>query len=179
MKTIYLVFAMLFIYSANAQTDPKKDVLDETKTITTKEYTGDGIKESKVEINTRTEQSVKLAEGDENEVNQNRVYSPVEVTETVKVTENSPFTANKNSMIYEVDGKTCEFKMQENGFLILDSTNSEPTKVEQSDADSTQFVMNDNGQTGIGYFDENGNFIVQQFDRKSNKIISKTYTLVK
>ena len=179
MKSIYLVFALLFLNMVYAQTDPKKDVMIETKTITKQQHTAEGIKESTVEMNTRTENDVKLAEGDKNKINQERVSVPVQVTETIMVTDNTPFTSDKTSMTYKVDDRICEFKMNENGFVILDSDNSKPTKVEQSDADVTQFVLNDNGQTGIGYFDENGNFIVQQFDKKSNKIVSKIYTLIK
>ena len=179
MKSIYLIVVLLFLTTVNAQTDPKKDVMEETKTITKQQHTANGIKESTVEINTRTEQDVKLAEGDKNKLNQERVSVPVQVTETIKLTDNTPFTSNKTSMTYQVDDRICEFRMNENGFTILDPENSIPTKVEQSDADVTQFVMNDNGQTGIGYFDEEENFIVQQFDKQSNKIVSKVYTLVK
>ncbi|CDF79199.1 conserved hypothetical protein [Formosa agariphila KMM 3901] len=172
------MFAMLFVYTVHAQTQPK-EVIEETKTVTTKVNTGTEIKESTVEYNTRKEQDVKLAEGDKNKINQSRVDAPAQVTETVRVTDNSPFTANNKSMKYELDGKVCQFSMHENGFLISDSASTKPTKVEQSDADETQFVLNDNGKTGIGYFDEEGNFIVQQFDKKTNEIVSKVYTLIK
>ena len=179
MKAIYLIFAILLTYTANAQTDPKKDVTVESKKVTTTVNNGKEIKENTVEYNTRTEQNVKLSDADKNKVNQSRVYTPAQVTETVRVTDNTPFTENKKSMRYELKGKMYQFDMHENGFLISDSASNIPTMVEQSDADSTQFVMNDNGQTGIGYFDEKGNFIVQQFDKNSNEIVSKIYTLIK
>ncbi|WP_066218392.1 hypothetical protein [Formosa haliotis] len=177
MKTIYIVMALLCFSGAIAQTTPK-EVLEETKTVTTKVDDGKGVTEKKVEVNTRVEQDVKLADEDKNKVNQSRVHTPSEVTETVKITDNSPFTTDKKVINYRVDGKTCTFTMDEEGFLITDPTNSSTMKVEQSEGDSSQFVVNDKGETGIGYFDDNGNFVVQQFDKNSNKIVSKTYTLV-
>ncbi|WP_434036101.1 hypothetical protein [Formosa sp. 4Alg 33] len=179
MKSIYIVVALLFMYTVNAQTDPKKDVTVESKKVITTINNGSEIKKNTVEYQKRTEQDVKLAEGDKNKINQSRVDTPAQVTETVRVNNNTPFTSDRKSMQYELDGKMCQFDIHENGFLITDSSSNTPTKVEQSDADSTQFVMNDNGKTGIGYFDEKGNFIVQQFDKNSNEIVSKVYTLIK
>ncbi|WP_159023238.1 hypothetical protein [Formosa sp. L2A11] len=178
MKFIYLGLVILLGFSAvQAQTVPK-EVLDETKTITTTVNDGKEIKENTVEINRRVEQDVKLAESDKDKINQSRLITEGQVTETVKITNNSPFTLENKSMTYKLDGESKEFIMSDKGFVISDPTDSKLTKVRQSDTDNSQFVMTDNGQTEIGFFDEKGNFIVQKFDNNSNEIVSKIYVLV-
>ena len=178
MKSIYIgVLLCLGYVSVQAQT-VTKDVLDETKTITTQTNNGKEIKENTVEINRRVEQEVKLDEADKNKLNQNRVPTEAQVQETIKITDNSPFSSQKKSMVYKLDDKVMEFNMSDDGFTITNPNNSSTTAVKQSDGDHSQFVMKDNGNTGIGYFDENGNFVVQRFDKKSNEVISKTYHLV-
>ncbi|QDO94990.1 hypothetical protein FNB79_13760 [Formosa sediminum] len=178
MKSIYIALVILLGYSSTQAQTVTKDVLDETKTITTKTNNGKEIKENTIEINRRVEQDVKLDEADKNKLNQNRANTEAQVQETIKITNNSPFTANKKSMVYKLDDKTMEFKMNDDGFSILNHANSDMTTVKQSEGDTSQFVMKDNGETGIGYFDEQGNFVVQKFDKKSNQIVSKTYQLV-
>ncbi|WP_299781007.1 hypothetical protein [uncultured Formosa sp.] len=177
MKLIYfgLVFLLGFT-SVQAQTVPK-EVLDETKTVTTQINNGKEIKESKVEINRRVEQDVKLVEADKDKLNQSRLTTDAKVTEKVKITNNSPFTSDKTTMTYKLDGESKQFKMSDEGFLISDPMDSKTMIVKQSDADNSQFVMTDNGRTEIGFFDEKGNFVVQKFDKKTNEIISKIYVL--
>ncbi|PNW28320.1 hypothetical protein [Formosa algae] len=95
MKSIYLgVLLCLGYVSVQAQT-VTKDVLDETKTITTQTNNGKEIKENTVEINRRVEQEVKLDEADKNKLNQNRVPTEAQVQETIKITDNSPFSSQK------------------------------------------------------------------------------------
>lgn len=176
MKVIYLGLVVLLGYSSMQAQSASKEVLDETKTVTTKTNNGKEVTESKVEINRRVEQDVKLDKDDKHKLNQNRVAT--EAQETIKITKNSPFTASNKSMTYELDGKSVEFEMNSEGFLISNPLNSKSMKVEQSAGDNSQFVMDYNGRTEIGFFDEKGNFIVQKIDDNSNQVITKTYILV-
>lgn len=170
--------ALLICSVATAQTEPK-DVKEETKTVTTKVDNGNEVVKEKVEYSTKEVQDVRLSESDKNKVNQDRVDAPVQVTETVKITSNSPFTESKQQINYTLDGKKSVFTMINDGFVISDPSNSEKTMKAKQSKDNHQFVIEKDGETGIGYFDDNGNFIVQQFDEKTNKLESKTYKLMK
>lgn len=177
MKQVLIITGLCVCSFVTAQTEPK-DIQEETKTVTTKINDGSTITEETVEYNTKKVQEVKLSEDDKNKINQDRVNAPVEVTETVRITNNSPFTQTQQVMQYTLDGKRCVFTMSEDGFLISDPNNTYTPKTVKQSADSKQFVIEEDGTSGIGFFDDKGNFIVQQFNKNTNKVESKVYTLV-
>lgn len=179
MKNILLVFAMIVFGTTIAQEKPK-EVKEETKVKTVKVKTDEGTTERKVKVVTRETGNVELDEKDKNKVNQDRRKSPVKVEKTTSID-------NDSDAYYDISSKETYYKLDDEGYMF--SPNKKGFDIAYSNKHSRfinigrawntssgkHYIVHENKQKGIGYFDTEGNFVVEYYNKNTDVIEVKTY----
>lgn len=185
MKYLMYIAAFLFCFTAFAQekTDTKnnnpKDVVEETKVKTMKvEKNGKVVSEKKVAVTTKKEQEVKTAIEPDHYENSTRLDTPVKVTKTVKIdSDNDPFFDSETTMVtYKMNDQDYAFTRNDAGFII--TFNGEDATV-YGNARLTSlngyYLLNADNFSGIGYFNSEGNFVVEYYDETLNAMVIQEF----
>ena len=155
----------------NTQTEVK------TKTTTVKD--SDGVhKTVKTEI-IKKEQKIVLGEEKSNTINIPVVDSPVTVTKTTKITNPDGTTRTVDvdrSSYYESNGKIYKLDLDPAGYVI---THGEMKPALLRKTSTNSYIFRSETKTAIGYFDTNGDLIVEIYDDKSDKVTVEKYRAIK
>lgn len=177
MKNLILAFALLVYAGAIAQEKPK-EVKEETTERIIKVKDNEGTKEKKVKVITRETSEVALDENDKNKVNQDRVETPKKVERKVLVSTNegSDYALLSQETYFVMEDKNFVFIPTQRGFSIsnIDNKSVDVGKVWSTNTDG-YYIFNGQMKNGIGYFNSDGNFTVEYYDKKSDAIIIETY----
>ena len=181
MKNLLLLIAIILSGNLFAQEKPKELKQEtEVKTITTKD--ANKTTEKKIKVVTTETASVELADKDKNKTNQDRI----EATKTVKKT---VFIDNDNDDNYDflteetyyvLGDEKYMFTPNKRGFDIAfdkNKDNNQFNKVGKAWVTSTSnyYILNGDMHSGIGYFDTNGNFAVEYYNKDTDQVEIKTY----
>ena len=167
MKRIAFLIVLGFSISTYAQT---KQVTEETTTtkVTVNDGTGKPKTITKVE-KTEAQQDIKLKDAKSKKLNKDIEPSPVEVTKTTSIeTDGFPtyyimngqkyrFQANKDKSVYRVSSP------DNYNYAVIHRT------------PSGRYIYTTNGTTSIGSFDDDGNFIIETYNDKSDNVVAETY----
>lgn len=176
-KTVFLaLFASLFsikvvAQNTNSQTETK------TTTSTLKDSSGEH-KTVKNEVINRT-QKIEYGQEQPNSINIPTIDSPVSVTRTTTITNPDGSTRTVDidrSSYYVSDGSIYKLALDASGY-ILTNGNFEPSLLRKTSTNS--YIYKSNNQIAIGYFDLEGNLIIENYDNQSDKVIIKKYGVVK
>lgn len=174
---MFLVPTILF-----AQEKPK-NVSEETTTKTIVIDNGKEVVEKKVEVTTREEEQLELDENDKNKVNQDLVSSPSKVTTTVKIDNDmDPFYDTKTESVkYMHLDDAYVFKRKTDGFIVSEFDNNSNMSLGQVYRTSAKnnYLYKSSDYNGVGYFDNNGNFIVEYYDAEKKGMVKKVFLLEK
>ncbi|MFC6876870.1 hypothetical protein [Flavobacterium myungsuense] len=176
-KTVFLVL-LVFLFSikvvaqnTNSQTETK------TTTSTLKDSNGEH-KTVKNEVINRT-QKIEYGQEQPNSINIPTIDSPVSVTRTTTITNPDGSTRTVDidrSSYYVSDGSIYKLALDASGY-ILTNGNFEPSLLRKTSTNS--YIYKSNNQIAIGYFDLEGNLIIENYDNQSDKVIIKKYGIVK
>ncbi|MFG6687025.1 hypothetical protein ACGK9U_10610 [Mariniflexile sp. HNIBRBA6329] len=170
MKKIACMIAFLAFGYTYSQVEPK-NVSEETTVKTTKINNGDKVFENKVKVTTREEQAIEFDEKDKNKRDKDIVPTPVKVTKIVEVANN-----NKNSKTelgyFEFNGNRYYSNKGGNDFF---KANAEITSFKKEN----HYLFQNKNYVGIGYFDADGNFIVEYSDKMNGEVRTQEFKLVK
>lgn len=165
MKKVLLIFALAAFTTGFAQenTNMKKE------TVVTKTAVKDnqGVKESTKSVSIKEKQQLELASEDSKKVNQNVVMSPVKVD--TKVT-------------YGYEGNRFKFLSQkdEEGYRLMnvkDNKTQEEYAIIKPTSQNGYYIYSKNGESSFGYFNDEGNFVVESYDPKSDAVVNQVYKL--
>ena len=177
MKTIKMVImALLITIALQAQ---NKQVQETTQTTTTTVKTADGEKKYVKEDNIKEVQNIELKKESPNTLNIEKKDSPVLVTTTTKITNPDGSTRTVDidrSAYYESKGKAYKVALDAQGYTMT-SKNSKPAILRKTSTNS--YIYQLNNQIAIGYFDVDGNLIIEKYDSKLNKVTSEKFGMVK
>ncbi len=176
-KTVFLVLLM-FLFSikvvaqnTNSQTETK------TTTSTLKDSNGEH-KTVKNEVINKT-QKIEYGQVQPNSINIPTIDSPISVTSTTTITNPDGSTRTVDidrSSYYVSDGSIYKLALDASGY-ILTNGNFEPSLLRKTSTNS--YIYKSNNQIAIGYFDLEGNLIIENYDNQSDKVIIKKYGIVK
>lgn len=174
-NTIYML-AILICGTAFAQEKPTQ-IKEEVKTKTIKNTNG---KEEKIKIITRETSDVKLNKADKNKVNQSRISAIKKVDKMVMVDndEDAAYDFLTKETFYISGDNNYKFSPNKKGFNITyNDNNSDYVKVGNAFITSANgnYIVRGKVENGLGYFDNEGNFIVEYYDENSKGIKQKTY----
>lgn len=179
-KTIFIVAFILTTGSLIAQETEPIDKQEETTTKVTKvRKNGKVVKENKVQVTTRKEQKVRSKVDSSHYENSNRLKTPVKISQQVNIdSDNDPFFEDSKSIqYYSYKGKTYAFEPNEKGFTMNTQNSSENSNWGQARKSQSRnfYLVNMGNNSGVGYFGENGKFIVEYYDKTLNSLVIETF----
>lgn len=176
MKSIVIALALLFTTSTLIAQN--KNVKDETKTTVTTIKTSEGEKKFIKKENTREVQKIELQEQDPKNINMDMKNSEVSVQKTTTITNPDGSTRTveiDRSSYYLLDGKKYQVTLDSKGYRILSEDTKEEALLRKTSTNS--FIYRNKDKIAIGYFDTDGNLILETYDPKSDTITYEKYTV--
>lgn len=177
MKKIFLSTILLFGLNAMAQ---NKNVTNVTKTTVTTVKDSDGEKQQIKKENVQEVQNIELQNAESKELNKDLKQTPVEVTSTTQITNPDGTTRTVDvdrSSYYEANGVKYDVKLDAQGYTVNAPSMKKPALLRKTSTNS--YIYRGKDQTSIGYFDTNGNLVLETYDDKSDKVTVQTFARVK
>ncbi len=177
MKTILLgISVLLCSFHSNAQ---NKNVQETTKTTVTTVKASDGEKTFVKNENVKEVQNIELNEAKPNTLNIDMKASPVSVTTTTQITNPDGSTRTVDidrSSYYSSNGTQYKLALDASGYT-MSSGNSKPALLRKTSTNS--YIFRAKNKTAIGYFDTQGNLVLETYDDKSDRVTVETYNVIK
>ena len=175
MKTLIIgIAAGLFCINASAQNTNVTEV-SKTTVITTKD--SDGVKKAVVKQNTQEVQNIELQNAESKELNKDLKASPVQVISTTEVTGTDGMTRTLDvdrSAYYSVGGAKYRVAVDNTGYSVMEPTSGKKTAILRRTSNNN-YIYRTADKTSFGYFDKNGNLVLETYDDKTDKITVETY----
>jgi hypothetical protein len=177
MKTIILGM-VTFLFSVNIQAQ-NKNVKSEVKTTVTTVKSSDGQKKSIKTQEVKEIQKIELKDAESNALNKERKETPVEVTAITSITANgiTNIVDVDRSAYYDLNGEKYQVKLAESGYTIY-QPNAEKAAVLRKTSNNN-YIYSSKNKTSYGYFDANGNLVLESYDDKTDKITVETFVIIK
>ena len=178
MKSI--LFGILFICATSTINSQNKNVKDETKTTTTTVVDSKGEKTYVKKENTREVQNIELKEQNPKNINMDLKDSAVMVKSTTTITNPDGSTRTVDidrSSYYLLNGKKYNVALDSRGYRILSEDNKEEAFLRKTTTNS--FIYQNKKKTAIGYFDVDGNLILETYNPKTDTISFQKYIVTK
>ncbi|MFV8352073.1 hypothetical protein [Flavobacterium sp. XS2P14] len=177
MKTIVLGM-VAFLFSINSQAQIK-NVKSEVKTTVTTVKNSDGQKKSIKTQEIKEVQKIELKDAGSNALNKEIKATPVEVTAITSVTTNgvTNIVDVDRSAYYDFNGVKYQVKSAESGYNLY-LPNAEKAAVLRKTSNNN-YIYSSNTKTSSGYFDGNGNLVLECYDAKTDTITIETFNIIK
>ena len=178
MKTILIGAATLLI-SLNIQAQ-NKNVKDETKTTTTTITDSKGDRKYVKKENTREVQEIELKNEKPNTLNIETKDSPVDVVTTTKITNPDGTTRTVDidrTSYYTLNGKKYKVNLDGKGYRIISDDTKKSALLRKTSTNS--FIYRNGEKSAIGYFDTNGNLVLETYNPKTDTVSYETYIVEK
>ena len=177
MKTILFgISVLLCSFTSSAQ---NKNVQETTKTTVTTVKASDGEKTFVKNENVKEVQNIELNEAKPNTLNIDMKASPVSVTTTTQITNPDGSTRTVDidrSSYYSSNGTQYKLALDASGYT-MSSGNSKPALLRKTSTNS--YIFRAKNKTAIGYFDTQGNLVLETYDDKSDRVTVETYNVIK
>ena len=105
--------------------------------------------------------------------------SPVAVTSTTQITNPDGTTRTVDvdrSSYYESNGSKYKLALDASGYT-MSTGKDKPALLRKTSTNS--YIFRNNNKTAIGYFDTNGNLVIETYDDKTDKVSVETYSRLK
>ena len=174
------IIGLLFLFVSSTTFGQNKNVKDETKTTTTTIKDSKGEKTYVKKENTREVQNIELKEQDPKNINMDMKASPVNVKTTTTITNPDGSTRTVDidrSSHYLLNGKKYNVSLDSKGYRILSEDKKEEAFLRKTSTNS--FIYRNKNKIAIGYFDVEGNLILETYDPKTDSITYEKYDVSK
>ena len=165
MKKILLIFALAAFTTGFTQEN--KNTKKET-IVTKKSVTSDlGVDVSTTAETKTQKQIIKLDQAEANMTNQNMVMSPTVVNTDIN---------------YSYDGNRFKFLNQkdEKGYRLMtvkDNATEQEYAIIKPSTQNGYYILSKDGTSSFGYFNEDGNFVVERYDASLDAVVSDIYKM--
>ncbi len=165
MKKVLIVFALAAFTTGFAQEN--KNQKQETVVTKTAVKSEKGIDVSTKAVTQTEKQVITLAENDANQTNQTMVMEPTKVNTDVN---------------YGYDGNRFKFISQKDevGYRLMtvkDNATQEEYAIIKPTSQEGYYILAKDGTSSFGYFNADGNFVVEHYDAEKEAIVSYVYKL--
>lgn len=174
------IIGLLFLFSTNVMLSQNTNVKDETKTTTTTVKDSEGEKTYIKKENTREVQNIELQNQEPKNINMDLKDSPVMVKTTTTITNPDGSTRTVDvdrSSYYTYKGKKYNVALDSKGYRILSEDSKEEAFLRKTTTNS--FIYQNKKKTAIGYFDVDGNLILETYNPKTDTISFQKYIVTK
>jgi hypothetical protein len=177
MKTILLGTAA-FLLSLTIQAQ-NQNVKSEVKTTITKVKDSEGEKQLIKTQELKEVQNIELKDADSNVLNKEIKESPVQVTATTAVTADgmTKVIDVDRSAYYNLNGEKYQFTTDNSGYTMY-LPNSKKAAILRRTSNNN-YIYKSKNKTSYGYFDANGNLVLESYDDKTDKVTTETYVIIK
>lgn len=179
MKSFIIGIGMLLM-TMSIQAQKNKNVTDETKTTVTTVTTSEGEKKYVKNENSREVQPIELKEEKPGTKNIDTKETPTQVTTTTQIINPDGTTRTVDvdrSSYYSLNNKKYQVALDANGYrMISDDTKTNGLLRKTS---TNSYIYTSGNKMSIGYFDVNGNLVLESYNPKTDQVTFETYTVVK
>jgi hypothetical protein len=177
MKTIFLGMAA-FLFSINIQAQ-NKNVKSEVKTTVTTVKDSEGEKKLIKTQEVKEVQNIELKDADSNVLNKEMKETPVQVTATTEVTANGVTRVIDvdRSAYYNLNGSKYQVAVDKTGYTMFTPTGKKTAVLRKTS--NNNYIYKTKNETSFGYFDANGNLVLESYNDKTDKVTVTTYIIVK
>lgn len=175
MKLI-LQTAILFLFTVQLEA---QNTQTETKTKTTTVKDSDGTHKTVKTQVIKKDQKIELGEESPNTINIPTVNSPITVTTTTKITNPDGTTRTVDidrSAYYTSNGKIYKLELDASGYVISHG-DLKPALLRKTSTNS--YIFKSENKTAIGYFDTEGNLVVEVYNDQSDIVEIEKFTVIK
>jgi len=165
MKKLLLIFVLTVFATGFAQENKNKK--QETVVTKTAVKSDKGTDVATKAVTQTENQVIALEDSDANQTNQSVVMKPTEINTDV----NYGYEGNRFQFINQKD---------ENGYRLMtvkDNATQEEYAIIKPTSQNGYYIMSKQGKSSFGYFNADGNFVVEQYDPALDAIISNVYKL--
>lgn len=164
MKKLFIVFALA---STTVFAQENKNKLKETVVTKTTVTDNEGSQVSTKAVSNTKKQVIALDKDDANKVNQHIVMKPMEV---------------KTDVSYGFEGNRYQFISQrdKDGYRLMtvkDNAKNEEYAVIKPSTQNGYYILSQKGKSSFGYFNADGNFVVERYDEEKDAIVSDVYKI--
>ena len=166
-------FGLLLATGLQAQ---NTNVTNVTKKTVTTVKDSDGVKKTVKEQNIQAKQKIELQNSDSKSLNKDMKDSPVEMISTTTVTNPDGTTrtvAIDRSSAYQFEGKNYMLSLDPSGYVVSDTDNVKMGLLRATSTNS--YIFRGTNTISIGYFDVNGNLVLETYDDSSDKVTTRTF----
>ena len=176
MKNFAIAIVLALGLSATAQVN--QNVTKESTTTTVKVNDGTGTPKKLVKTqNTESVNAIEIKDGNSKKLNKESVESTPQVISSTTVERDNGFNARVGQISnYQMGGKDYIFVSDKMGYRIATPDNKDYAKVRRTS--NGQYIYKTATATSIGYFNPEGNFVVETYDDKADGVTVETYIKV-
>ena len=176
MRNIAITILLTVSLSATAQVN--QNVTKETTTTTVKVDDGTGQPKKLVKTkNTESVSELELKDANSKKLNKEAYETAPQVTSSTTVERDNGFNAKIGQISnYQMGGNGYIFVTDKTGYRIATADNKDYGKLRRTS--NGQYIFRTKTGTSVGYFNANGDFVVETYDDKSDGIMVETYTKV-
>lgn len=174
MKAIVITIgALLFTFGIQAQ---NKNVTEVSRTTTRTVKDSEGEKKLIKKEDYSATQKIDFEDADSNKLNKEQKMTPVEVTATTQIIDEDGNVRSidvDRSAIYNYGGNTYQLSLDNSGYTVINNSSKTPAMLRKTS--NGNYIYSTKDRVSFGYFDRDGNLILETYDAKSDKIIYERY----
>lgn len=178
MKTIFLgLLAIAFSVNSFAQ---NTNVQQEVKTTTTTIKDSDGEKKIIKKEKIQEVQDIELKDAESKKINKEMEETPVKVTSTTEVTVDGvtrTVDVDRSAYYLGPNGTKYQVAIDKSGYSVILPDSKKPALLRKTSNDNYIYV--NRGKISVGYFDKDGNLVLETYDQKTDKMQLEKFILVK
>jgi len=177
MKTLFIsMIALLLSINNQAQNTNKKS---EVKTTTTTVKDSEGVKKIVKTEETKEVQKIKLEQEKSNTLNIPTKPSQVDVTTKTQVSVDgvTKFVDIDRSAYYTYNGQKYQVVVDNSGYTMTLPDIEEKTILRRTS--NNNYIFKNKDKLSVGYFDTEGNLVVETYDEKTDTVVLEKYIVVK
>jgi len=177
-KLILGATAIVFALSAQAQ---NTNVTETSKTTVTTIKDSDGAKQVVKEQKTSEAQDIKFKETAGDPLNKEMQVTPTQVTSVTQITNPDGSTrtvsTDRSAVYNSPSGKKYTLALDPMGYRVTSDELKKPALLRMTSTNS--YIYRSKDVTSVGYFDTNGDFVLESYDDKSDKVTIQKFTKAK
>lgn len=171
--TLSLILCTSFAFAQN------KNVQTEEKTTVRTVKDSDGEKKIVKKEQVQEVQNIEFEDNGKNTLNKNMKNTPVEVTSKTEVSvDGVTRTVDVDrSAYYNLDGTKYEVAVDKTGYSLKNTKGRNLGVLRKTS--NNNYIYVENNKVSVGYFDNEGNLILETYDSKNDVMIVDKYLVVK
>lgn len=173
-----LAFAMLAILFSISSQAQNKNVKSEVQTTVTTVNDSDGVKKIVKTQEVEEVQNIELQDPSTNVLNKETKESPIQVIKTTKISENgiTKMIDVDRSAYYDLNGVKYQVIADDKGYTMFYPIGTKAAILRKTS--NNNYIYKTKNNTSIGYFDANGNLILETYNDKTDKVTVTKYDII-